>query len=96
MQKHIGRTDPESETQRAVTIVRNKPIVSRFHRKGGGDQYAFVTRAGYLKVDSILRLELKLFVVDPPGHVHQAMDLEHGLAIEAVIFFDLRLTGHSG
>src|SRR5215471_5851606 len=94
LQEHLGRGYAKSETQGTITVVWNEPVIGRLHCERSGDEHRFVTSPRNLKEDPVLRLQLQLFIVYPARHVHQAIDLEHGLTIEAVMFFDLRLTGH--
>jgi hypothetical protein len=93
-QKHILGGYAKSETQGAVTVVRNEPVIAGLHNERCDDEHCLVTRTRDLKKDSVLGLELQLFIVYSPRHVHQAIDLEHGVAVKAVVFFYLRLTGH--
>ena len=41
--------------------------------------------ARYLEKYLILALELDLFVIDPPRHIHRAIESDHRLGVEAVI-----------
>ena len=72
-QQHLERRHAEREAQRAVAVVRMKPVVRRLqdHARGGEDR--FVPGAADLEEDQALVLELDFLVVQLPRQHHGAV-----------------------
>ena len=83
----LQRRHPKLQTQRAIAIVRIKPIVARLQDYACSNQHGFMSRAADLKEDPVLALELNLFVVEPSRQVHRAIDLEHQFVIGQLMRF---------
>src|SRR5213079_1135364 len=72
-QEHLERRHAERETERAIAVVREEPVVARFERHAGRDEHAFMARAADLEEDQALVLELNLLVVELPREDHRAV-----------------------
>ena len=71
--EHLVRGHPQHQTERAITVVRVKPVVRRAEHQSGGDEDRFVSGPGNLEKDLVLPLELDLLVVDTARQVHRAI-----------------------
>ena len=83
-QQHLERRDAELQAQRAVAVVRVKPVVAGPQREAGGDLNRLVAGAADLEERLALVLELDLLVVEPPRPQHAAIDVEERVAGETV------------
>jgi len=62
-QKHFGGCHAEGQAEGAVAIIRIEPVVCRPERFASRNEHGLVSRAGDLKEDLVLSLELYLLVV---------------------------------
>ena len=73
-EKHLERRDAEGQAQRAVTIVREEPIVTRSQRETGRHLNRFVPCRANLKVALALILELYFLVIQATREQHRAVE----------------------
>src|SRR6185369_10599282 len=67
-----------------------KPIVGGLEHNSRRHEDSFVTRAADLKEDSILPLELNLFVVETSRQIHRAIHLDQQLVIRQLFMGSCR------
>src|SRR5437764_15139562 len=70
----------QHEAQRAVTIIRIKPVVTRPENKARGGLDGLVSSAADLEKDAVLTFEKYLAIVEPPRHVHDAIGTDEVVA----------------
>src|SRR5215831_603149 len=80
LQEHLIGFHAQSQTQGSIAVIRIEPIVSRPEREPGSDADGFMSGTGHLKINFLLALEQDLPVVDPPGHIPQAIRLDELVA----------------
>src|ERR1043166_5673646 len=90
-EQHLEWRHAELQTERPISIVRIEPIVSRTQAHAGRGQDCFMAGAADLKKDAVLSLHLNLFVVELPGQVHRAENLQHLLATKLRLLLRFRL-----
>src|ERR1700732_3568775 len=66
-EQHIFRRHTQSETQRAIAIIGEKPVVAGLEQQAGSSLNGFVSGARDLEIDFILPLEKDFPVVDAAG-----------------------------
>ncbi len=75
-EEHLGGRHAQRQAEGAVAVVGIEPVIGRPQHPAGGDEDRFVPRPGDLEEDLVLAFELDLFVVQPPGQVHDPVDVE--------------------
>src|SRR5277367_7200084 len=73
----------EGQAKSAVAIVREEPVIAGLERQARRNQQSLVSGPGNLEKDLLLPFEHDLPVVSAPREIHEAVDLNQSLEIEA-------------
>ena len=85
LQQHVVGGRSQGQAERAVAVIRIKPVVAGLQGKGCGHAHGFMAGAGNLEEDLLLALQHDLPVVHPPGGIHVAVGFDQLLAGETFI-----------
>ena len=96
LQKHLLRRQAQTQAQRPVAVVGEKPILAGPQNLSRRHQYGLVSRPADLKVDLMLSLELDFAVVQPPRTVHQPVHPDEVFRLESVVLSGIGYCRSSG
>ena len=77
LQQHLSGSHAQRETQCAIAIVGEKPVVAGTHSQRGAHLQRFMAGGRDLEVGLLLPFEDDFAVVYTAGENHQPVDLDH-------------------
>ena len=80
LQQHVIGGDTQGQTQRAVAIVGEEPVVAGLQGKSRSHADGFMPGAGNLEENLLLTLEQDLAIIHPPRGVHVAIGFDQLVA----------------
>ena len=95
LEQHLVWRDAEHESERAVAVVREEPIVARLQQQARRDEDAFMAGAAHLKENLVLPLELDFAIVQAAREEHRAVEANQRFAVEALVFCRVECCGGS-
>ena len=84
LQHHLIRCNPQRKAQRAVSIVREEPVVAWPQSQSCSHLQRLVSGSRYLKINLLLPLQQDFTVIHMPGEIHQPVDFNQLLSAQSV------------